>query len=142
VSAPPPVILESVRFSGYKGGDQDLQVQAQKAQVRTETQIAELIGVEVRVTSPDRGQMKVQADRAELNLMTDDFVLYENVRGEMGNGERFEGSEVHYNEATRRLFSDRPVRIERGNFTLEGEGMELDMNERRLRVIEPRGVNK
>lgn len=105
-------------------------------------QIAELTGVEVRVTSSDRGELKVFADRAELNLQTDDFVLYENVRGEIGDGQRFEGSEVHYERDARRLYSERPVRIERGNFTMEGAGMELDMNERRLRVIEPRGVNK
>jgi len=142
LDALPPLVLETVHFSGYEGGTQDFEVKAQRANLRTDEQVAELSGVDIQFHDSDRGPLRVQADRAELNLASDDFVLHENVRGELGDGERFTTSEVRYQDSNRRLFTDQPVRVERGRFAFRGRGMVIDVPTRRLTVEEPMGETR
>jgi LPS export ABC transporter protein LptC len=138
----PPVVLETVQFTGYRGDAQEFEVRAERADVHAEKQTAELHAVDIQFRESERGPLRVRADRAELNLASDDFVLHENVRGELGDGERFTTSEVRYVEATQSLHTDRAVRIERGRFSFQGKGMDIDVPTRRLSVVELTGETR
>jgi LPS export ABC transporter protein LptC len=142
LDAIPPVVLETVHFSGYRGDAPEFEVLAERADVRAEKQTAELHKVDIQFRESERGPLRVQADRAELNLASDDFVLHENVRGELGDGERFTTSEVRYEDATQTLHTNRAVRIERGRFSFQGKGMEIDVPTRRMSVVEPTGETR
>jgi len=137
---PPPVTLESVRFEGYRGAGRDFQVWASNAKIRTIERLATLKDVRIEFEDTGRGTLEVSADRAELDLQRDDFVLHENVHGSTGSGERFVTSEVRYDPDSRLLVTDEDVSVERGNWTLNGRGMEIDVPGRRLRVLEPQST--
>ncbi len=136
----PPVELASVRFEGYRGSGREFEVRASSASVRTVERIAVLEDVEIEFQDTGRGSLEVRADRAELDLERDDFILHENVRGSTGSGEEFVTSEVRYDPTSRKLVTDEAVSVERGNWTLKGQGMEIDVPGRRLRVLEPQST--
>ena len=134
---PPPVTLQSIRFEGYRGTGREFEVRAERANVRALDRIAMLEEVEIVFLDTGRGSLEVTADRAELDLAKDDFVLQQNVRGQTGSGVQFVTSEVRYDPEARLLRTQEDVSVERGNWTLKGKGMEIDVPGRRLRVLEP-----
>lgn len=138
----PPIVLDSLHFSGYRGTSQDLEVRAERAQVRPEQQLAELRNVEIQFRDTERGPVHVTADRGDFNLTTQAFVLHENVKGELGDGERFTTSEVRYDDAMRRLYTSEPVEIEHGRIAFRGQGMVLDVPSGRLTLNELSGATR
>ena len=138
----PPIVLDSLNFSGYRGSTQDVQVRARQAHLRPQEQVAELRDVDIEFRDSERGPMHVTADRADFNLATQAFVLHENVNGEVGDGERFATSEVSYDEKLRRLHTDRPVQIEHGRISFKGKGMVIDVASGRLTLNELTGATK
>ena len=138
----PPLVLEVVNFAGYSGATQDLEVRARRANVHPDQQVAELRDVDIRFRDSERGPLHVTAARAQFNLTTQAFVLHEDVNGELGDGERFATSEVHYDDKKRRLATDRPVQIEHGRISFKGKGMVIDVASGRMTLSEPTGATK
>lgn len=132
LEAPPPVSLTGVVFEGYRMGERDVEVRAAAAEIDNAERTARLRAVEIRFKDELRGDVEVRADRALLELDSDDFVLRGNVRGTTREGERFETAEVYYEQAGHRLWTDEPVRIFRGGLVLDGKGMEMDVSARRI----------
>lgn len=138
----PPIVLDSLHFSGYRGTSQDLEVRAQRAEMRPDQQVAELRNVEIQFRDSERGPVHVTADRGDFNLTTQAFVLHENVKGEIGDGERFATSEVRYDDMKRRLFTSQPVEIEHGRIAFRGQGMVIDVASGRLTLNELSGATR
>jgi LPS export ABC transporter protein LptC len=138
----PPIVLDSLHFSGYRGATQDIEVRARQADLRPDQQVAELRGVDIRFRNSERGPMHVTADRGDFNLATQAFVLHENVKGEVGDDQRFATSEVRYDEKKRRLHTSRPVQIENGRISFQGKGMVVDVESGLLTLNDPSGATK
>ncbi len=131
----PPAILDRVVFEGYRAGERAVEVLSDRATLDSTGRAATLEGVRIAFKDERRRVVEVWADRGRLDLAGEDFVLEGDVRGTTGEGERFTTAEVRYDHASKRLWTDRPVRIYRSNLMLEGEGMELDLESRRLRIL-------
>ena len=129
-----PAVLERVVFEGYAQGEREVEVLAASAQVDPSTRIARLSGVKISFEDVRRGAIVVKAEGARLDLASDDFVLLGAVDGTTASGERFVGEEIRYDARTRKLRSDRPVRVYRQNMTLTGDGMEIDVETRRVKI--------
>ncbi len=138
----PPLVLDGVIFSGYRSATKDLEVRARRARVQPDQQVAVLREVDILFRDSERGPMHVTADDADFNLATQAFVLHENVKGEVGDGERFSTSEVRYDEKLRRLHTDRPVQIDHGRISFKGKGMVIDVASGRLTLNELSGATK
>lgn len=130
-----PVVLETLSFEGYTGPERQFEVRAMRADVRVQDRLAALEQVEIQFRPTARGPLAVVAERGELNLDREDFVLSGIVTGTMGEGERFATSEVRYSAERDMLLSDQRVRVQRGGLDLEGVGMELDVSARKLRLL-------
>ncbi len=127
-------MLEGVVFEGYSRGEREVEVRAAWAEVDPSTRIARLTDVKISFEDARRGAIVVHADAARLELASDDFVLLGKVDGTTASGERFVAEEVRYDAKAQKLRSDRPVRIYRQNMSLVGDGMEIDIETRRLKI--------
>lgn len=128
-----PTVLRGVVVDGYRAAEREFQVRAARAEVETAHKVVRLRDVRIAFEEASRGSVEVRAERARLQLDRDDFVLRGDVVGQTGEGERFTTDELHYDAARHRLWTDRPVRVERSNLVLTGTGMEFDVAARRIR---------
>jgi LPS export ABC transporter protein LptC len=131
----PVAKLSDVVFEGYQADARGIEVAAAEASVNLAQGVADLSQVRIEFDEDRRGRIQVRADEARVEIEGSNFVLRGNVRGEAGAGERFATDEIHYDQEARRLWTDSPVRVERASMTLHGEGMELDVPSRRIRII-------
>ncbi len=130
----PPVFLETVVFEGYSGRSREVEVHATRARIDTGERMAYLEGVRISFRDPDRGPVAIRAERGTLDLDADDFVLHGQVEGRVGDDERFSTAEVRYDAERERVWTDRPVRVTRQDLLLQGEGLEIDLRERKLTI--------
>jgi LPS export ABC transporter protein LptC len=131
----PPAELEGVVFEGYKGELRDLSVTSRKATVDMIGRVASLEDVKLSFSEASRGRLEVGAPLGEFKLDQDDFVLSGGVVGSAQEGERFSTDAVRYVAERRELVSTSPVELRRANLVLRADGMELGLDQRRLRLI-------
>ncbi len=132
---PAPARLRGVVFEGYSAGAREVEVRAARAEVDYVGRVVRLQRVRIDFQDPQHGRIQVQAKRAEFLLDSDDFVLREQVVGTTDRGERFSTAQVRYEQAAQRLWTDQPVRLHREGLVVEGEGMEIDLSTRRIRLM-------
>lgn len=99
------------------------------------TQQTEARGVEVRFLSQDgRVALTLEAERLVFDQRSGDLYLSGGLRAHDSEGLRFEAIDAHWEARNRVLRSDSAVHIERGDFTLMGEGFEYRPDEGELTV--------
>ncbi len=128
----PPAELRSVIFEGFSGGIRDAEVRAVEARIDTEERVAVLRGVNIGFSDERRGRVEIRAERGTLDLDTEDFLLSGGVEGRTAAGDRFSTSQLQYRRDGQKLWSDDPVRLDRGSMQLHAEGMEFDLEDRRV----------
>ena len=133
-SGAPPIRLETVRLDGYRAGNLDLQVRARSASIDIEGRRAELEHVRIEFVDSASGPIEVRSERGSIDLDGDEFVLSGQVEGQVGEGQHFRTANVRYQDQPPRLWTDRPVEVMRSNLILEGDGMEIDLEERVLKI--------
>jgi LPS export ABC transporter protein LptC len=124
-----------VAFEGYSGALQDVSVTAARARVEPTTRVALLEQVRVELRQTERGQLRVEAPQGRFDLATDDFSLAGGVTGHTERDTRLTTREVHYDQAAGMLTSDAPVELVRNDMTLRAAGMEIDLEEQRMRLV-------
>ena len=130
----PPVLMETVRFEGFAGAHRDVEVRATRARIDTSQRVAHLEGVRIEFRDPEHGPVSIRAQEGSLDLAADDFVLHGRVEGQLGAGEQFRTSEVRYDAEAGRVWTDQPVLVLRQNLRLEGDGLEIDLGDRKLTI--------
>ncbi len=130
----PPALLENVVFEAWSGSAREVEVRARRARVETAERVAHLEGVRIEFRDAERGLVEIRAQRGSLDLEADDFVLEGRVEGRIGADERFETSELRYDAAQERAWTDQPVRVTRPSLRLRGDGLEIDVPARRLTI--------
>jgi LPS export ABC transporter protein LptC len=130
----PPALLEDVVFEGWAGDEREVEVRARRARVDMAERVVHLEGVRIEFRDAERGPVEIRAQRGTLDLEADDFVLEGRVEGRIGADERFETSELRYDAARERVWTDQPVRVTRPSLRLEGDGLEIDVPARRLTI--------
>lgn len=131
----PPAVLYGVDLDGYRAANHEVEVRAETAEVDSTTGSARLWKVRIRFEDAERGPVEVNAERAEVELGSDDFVLLGAVEGSVGRRERFYTQDLRYEREGERLWTDRPARLEGAQTVVRGQGLELDLKTRRLRLL-------
>lgn len=130
----PPAELSAVVFEGFTGGIRDAEVRASEARIDTERGIALLRGVEISFRDEQRGRVEIQADHGTFGLDTEDFTLGGGVVGRTAAEDDFSTEELEYEKSQDRLWTQTPVRLDRPSMILHAEGMELELDRRRVRL--------
>jgi LPS export ABC transporter protein LptC len=129
----PQTLLEGVVLEGYAAGSDEFRVQAASAEVDPIGSVARLTQVRIEFADPQSGLVVVRAGEGEFALARDDFALRAGVVGDTGAGEHFETEDLRYEDASRSLRTESPVRMTRSNLEFRGSGMRFDVDSRRLR---------
>lgn len=130
----PPAFLETVYFEGYSAGSRDIEVYAVSAIVDAAERTAELEQVRIELADSGQGAVAIHAESAHLAFDDEDFTLHGRVRGTVGSDQHFETAEVRYDSERAVLWTDRPVKVSRPGLSLEGQGMEVDLRQRKLLI--------
>ena len=110
-------------------------IRAARAEVDSVKRVVRLERVRINFQDPRHGRVEVRANRAEFLLDSDDFILRDQVEGSTAEGERFSTAQVRYEQTAQRLWTHHPVRLYRDGLVVQGEGMEIDLATRRIRLM-------
>jgi LPS export ABC transporter protein LptC len=114
-----------------------MELRARSADVRWAQDEVLLSKVRIFLAEQERGPVEVKADRGQIDLKTEAFVLQGQVVALTADGQRFETSELRYEPDRRKLVSDSPVRVKGPRIEVVGTGMEVDVPTRRVRLLGP-----
>jgi len=114
----------------------DLVLEARRATLHPETNVAELHEATVRASDgrPGRG-FDVHCDRGELDLTSNDFLAEGRVHGSTADGQRYAAPWVRYRRARGLLYTDAPVVLEDDAGSYRGDGFRYHVRERRFELL-------
>ncbi len=93
-------------------------------------------GQRKRERDAEKGEsFRMQCDRAELDVETNDFTATGNVKGITGDGQRYSAPWVRYEHASSMLLTDAPVTVVDGGITFRGDGFRYHIEERRFELL-------
>jgi LPS export ABC transporter protein LptC len=147
---PPDLVLRQIHLLETRDNAVLWEVWADRVEMRE----AEGTGILSRISNPvvvvlyfPQGQLRCTADRATVDLKTKDVRLDGAVVARSDQGAQLETDSVRWIAASRRLQSDSPVTISRGNLVSRGRGMDAETSLERVRimqnitsVLQPRGA--
>jgi LPS export ABC transporter protein LptC len=107
----PILLIDGLTFVGTRGSRPQLVLQARHAEVEQGSDVARLREVQAHVTGEGEGGFEMACDRAEYRIDTSDFLAEGRVRGQTGDGRRFETSRLRYDHARALAVSEVPVTI-------------------------------
>jgi len=138
-SSPPDLVLRQIHLVETRGESTLWEVWADQVEMRE----AEGSGLLSRVNNPvvvvlyfNEGQLRCTADRATVDLKTKDVRLDGAVVARSDQGTQLETDSVRWIAASRRLVTDRPVTISRGNLVTQGRGMDAETSLERVRIFQ------
>ena len=124
-------------FEGFRDATLSARVSAREARVDPGAERADLDDVRILFREEVRGVVELEAPRGTIHLYSEDFELSGGVRGWTEGGERFATDARHYERERQRIWSDTPVQLDRQNFVMEADGMEIELADdvRRIRLL-------
>ncbi|MCH8889541.1 MAG: LPS export ABC transporter periplasmic protein LptC [Myxococcales bacterium] len=128
--------VSGMTFVGSRGDRAELVVHADTAFFQPDSGLADLHVVRARVSDAEKGEsFRMQCDRAELDVETNDFTATGNVKGITGDGQRYSAPWVRYEHASSMLQTDAPVTVVDGGSTFRGDGFRYHIEERRFELL-------
>lgn len=135
----PEVTLDSVHMLETRSGSPLWEVRADRAEVYERDGYTVLTRrmrpVEVVLFS-SQGQLTCVADRATLDLRTKDVRLEGAVWARSERGMELRTEALKWTAASRRLSTEQPVTIRRGNLVSQGRGLEAETDLERVRILQ------
>ncbi len=129
------VQVTGMTFVVSRAGQGDLVLEARRATLHPETNLAELHEAQVRASDGERRGFDVHCDRGELDLTSNDFLAEGNVHGSTADGQRYAAPWVRYERARELLYTDAPVMLEDGGGSFRGDGFRYHVRERRFELL-------
>ncbi len=138
-AASPSISLQQVHMIETRDGSKLWEVRADQVEVNER----EGFTVLTRVVRPiqiafysSQGQATCVADRATLDLATKDVRLEGGVIARSEQGMELKTEQLRWIAASRRLQTDQPVTVTRGNLVSRGRGMEAETDLERVRLFQ------
>lgn len=130
------VYVTGMTFVASRPDQRDLVLEARRATLRPESNVAELFDAKVRVKEGPRGRaFDIYCDRGELDLTSNDFLAEGNVRGSSAEGQRYAAPWVRYETGRGLLYTDAPVVLQDGAGTFRGDGFRYHVGQRRFELL-------
>ena len=128
--------VTGMTFVSSRGSASELVLNAQRAELRPDTNLAVLDDVHVRATDPDQARsFDMRCNRGELDVETNDFLAEGDVSGTTGDGQRYRTAWVRYDHERGLLYTDAPVAMEDGSGSFRGDGFRYDTRKRSFRLL-------
>lgn len=142
LDARPEPVESEVRLSGMtyvssRGDLNDMVLDAEKARILPEQEVAHLEGVRVRLVSATGGDggLDMTCDAGLFDFDTGDFLAVGNVDGTTGDGRKFRTTRVRYKHEGSLVTTDEPVEITDATGSYRGGGFRYFLDENRFRMM-------
>lgn len=130
------VALQGMTFVSSRAGARDVVVEARRATLQPETNVALLEDVHTIFEGrPGAPGFELHCDRGELRTTTNDFTASGNVRGRTSDGRSFTTEWVRYDHARGLAYTDAPVEITESGGSYQGGGFRYLVREQRFRLL-------
>lgn len=130
------VAIQRMTFVSSHAGVRDVVVEAERATLRPETNIAMLEGVHtIFAGRPGAPGFELSCDHGELLTATNDFTASGNVRGHTADGRSFTTDWVRYDHKRGLAYTDAPVEITENGGSYQGGGFRYYVREQRFRLL-------
>ena len=135
-SRAPVLDLENMTFVASQGDENQVTVEAGRANLDTVRDVASLVDVRAAVSDESaRVLFEMTCLRGELDLATSDFVAEGDVAGKTAEGTAFAVDWLRYDHEKGVLYTDSPVVITEEMGTYRGGGFRYDVRARRFRLF-------
>jgi len=132
----PELRISGMTFVGSRSDQSELVVRSDTAFFHPDSGLADLRGVHAEVSDAKKSEnFRLECDRAELDIETNDFTASGNVKGVTGDGRRYSAVWVHYDHATSTLSTDAPVTVVDSGGTFRGDGFRYHIDEHRFELV-------
>jgi len=130
------LLLAEMTLVASRGGERELLLRSERATLDPGTRRAVLWDVNAEVVDADSGRrFRIECDRAEVEIESQNFVAEGRVRGDTGEGQRFATEVVRYDRAADVLSSDTPVELVDATGSLRGDGFRYHVAEKRFEIL-------
>lgn len=129
------ISLQKIHYTETKKGKKQWDLLADKAEYVKEKETTRLTGVQLVLADYGAtGDISLTADRADYRNKTGDVDLSGNIKARSASGMEFSTVSAGYNAARGVITTADPVRFTDGLLSVEGVGMELAIESRRVRI--------
>ena len=129
------ISLQKIHYTETSKGKKQWDLLADTAEYHKDKELTSLTGVRLIVAgTAATGDVTLSADRADYHNATGDVDLTGNVRAISVSGMEFTAPSAGYRADREVIVSSERVRFSNGRLTVEGVGMELDVDSRRVRI--------
>jgi LPS export ABC transporter protein LptC len=94
----------------------------------------ELIHLELRSSFVGSRVLRLDADRARVDLRSDEFLASGHVIGDIGAGQFFQAESIEFDPTEGVIRSTQPVRVEDGGLVVEAGGIEVHLESEQLKL--------
>jgi LPS export ABC transporter protein LptC len=131
------IVISGMTFVAGSGSRNELVLWAEKAYVDTQRQVVDLEQLHVSLAGDgERPSVDLRCRRGQLDLATNDIRLEGDVRGRTDDGRSFRTEWLGYEEAGELLYTDAVVELRESGALYRGGGLRLEVEARRLRLLE------
>lgn len=125
--------IKDVHINETLQGDLRWQLDAEQAEVFNDEKKTQMRRVKVTVFQKDR-VWTVTGDEGEMHTETQDVTVRGNVRVTSDDGLRLTAEDLHWKADAKRLWTDGPVTVSRGDTTMTGRGFLTEMEPERALI--------
>lgn len=127
--------LQKVRYTNTKDGTTQWDLVASKVDYYNNPGIIRFTAPEmVFKSSGSAGKYTLTADKADYNKNSGDVKMVGNITASTASGMKFTTGHVEYSAKTALISTNDHVKLTDGNFSVEGNGMEIMINNKKLKV--------
>jgi LPS export ABC transporter protein LptC len=131
------VSLQKIHYTETKSGVKKWDLLADKAEYDRTGDVVRMSGIRLDIAMAGKpGEVILTSERADYFTLTRDVVLTGNVVAKSESGIEFKTGRVEYIAAGSLLRSADRVKFTDGNLTVEGVGMELMVETKRLKIMQ------
>jgi LPS export ABC transporter protein LptC len=129
------MVLSDVRFVDSENGRRNWTIESSRAELFKGKSLAAFEGVHITFFGKDGKVMHLYSNQGELDTSTRDMMARGDIRGQSSDGMEFFTSTLSYDDETRKISTDDPVKIVARGFETEGVGMVVDVDEERIHLL-------
>jgi LPS export ABC transporter protein LptC len=128
--------LQKVHHTNTKDGTLQWDLVARKVDYYNDTGIVRFAGAEMALNGGGKnGKYSLKADTADYHKKTGDVKLKGNVTASSETGMKFSAGHLDYVAARALITTDDRVRIEDGTLSVQGTGMEVHVDTKKMRLL-------
>ncbi len=128
--------LRKVHHTNTKDGTLQWDLVARTVEYYNDTGVIRFTGAEMALNSGGKnGKYTLKADTADYHKKTGDVKLMGNVSASSETGMKFSAGHIDYVAARSLITTDDRVRLEDGRLTVQGTGLEVRVDTKKLRIL-------